>query len=71
MLTFLSSPTTGSAWALAIAGRKIREVSSWGGGSMGCGDKDGGGADAFRVEPGYPGYGDVDELCWSCGAGGP
>jgi hypothetical protein len=62
-LTFLSSPTTGSARALAFAGREIREVSSWSKFPVGGGGIDGGGAGAFRVGPGYPGYGDVDVLC--------
>src|ERR1700733_8484521 len=62
-LTFLSSPTTGSARATAFAGRDIREISSGRGGPVGGGGTDGGIAGAFREGPGYPGYEDIDVLC--------
>jgi hypothetical protein len=72
-VTFLSSPTTGSARAAVLAEREMREGSSGYGGPVGWGGKTGGGTGVARDGPGYPGYVDVDvdALRWCCGGGGP
>jgi len=64
-LTFLSSPTTGSALVVAFAECEVREASL---GRGGCDGSDGGGSGASGVRS-REGYGNVDVLYWGCGAG--